>query len=444
MTTTSAENAATGWRDLYQSRLVTPEKAVTHVKSGDRIWISMGQQANLLLAALVGRADELEDVRLDGSVGADFGWFNKELRRHIAVNIFYATPFSREAVNEKQADYSPWWVWGAHKAVDEDRPGARPMDVTMISVTPPNKWGYCCFGNWLWDAKTSVKRAKLVLAVVNDNIPRTYGDTWIHVSEIDWFVENTEPPPEANWLYPQPDPWDKPIAEYVASLINDRDTIQIGTGSTTGNIARLGVLDDKHDLGLFAELTVPGMVELVKRGVINSKYLETHPGKLVVTTAGNSAEDIEYLDDNPSFEFYPVEYMHHSGMIARNDNMVAINGALTTDLTGQIGAGSIGPRIYSGTGGHLAYAFGAFLSKGGRYICVLPSTAVGGTKSRIVPQFPPGQIVSVPRDIADIVVTEYGIARLLNKSQRERANELIAIAHPDFRAQLKQEAEQLL
>jgi len=139
-----------------------------------------------------------------------------------------------------------------------------------------------------------------------------------------------------------------------------------------------------------------------------------------------------------------VEYMHHSGVIARNDNMVAINGALTIDLTGQIGAGSIGPRIYSGTGGHLAYALGAFLSKGGRYICVLPSTAVSGTKSRIAPQFPAGQIVSVPRDIADIVVTEYGIARLLNKSQRERANELISIAHPDFRAQLKQEAERLL
>jgi 4-hydroxybutyrate CoA-transferase len=439
--TTWTEQATTDWRELYARRRVGPEEAVALVKSGDRIYIPVGQRVGILIAALLGRAHELEDVEVKCLPTADYGWYDDAFRGHISVNVVFATLFSRAAVNRQQAEFTPWWVWGGHKALDEGRPEARPVDVVLISVTPPNRWGYCCLGNSLWDAKTTARRAKKVVAVVSEAIPHTYGDTWLHVSEIDAFVEHTEPPPEARWAYPEPDPWDRPIAEYVASLVKDRDTIQIGTGSTTGNIPRLGVLDGKHDLGYFGELTVPGTVELVQKGVITSRYLESHPGKFVTTTAGNSVEDLDFIDNNPTFEFYAVEYVHDPRVIGRHDNLVAINNALTVDLTGQIGAASIGPQIYSGTGGHLAYAMGAFLSRGGRYICVLPSTAVGGTVSRIVPQFAPGQIVTVPRDLADIVVTEYGIARLLNKTERERANELIAVAHPDFRAELRRAAE---
>jgi 4-hydroxybutyrate CoA-transferase len=391
----------------------------------------------ILLSALLGRADELENVEIAGLPGQDYGWFGDDMRRHISVNVLYASTFTRDAVNEGKADYTPWWIWGAHKDFDEGRPGARNLDAVLISVTPPNRAGYCCFGNVLWDAKTIAQRSRLVIAVVNENLPRTFGDTWIHVSEIDWFVEHTQPLPEARWIYAPPDPWDRPIAEYVASCINDGDTIQIGSGSTTGNMPRMGVLDSKHDLAYFGELTVPGTIDLVKKGVITGRFLQTHPGKFVTTAAGNGADEVRFIDENPMFEFYPVEYMHHPGNIARNDNMVAINNALTIDLSGQICTGGIGTKVWSGTGGQFAYAMGAFLSKGGRYICVLPSTAVGGTVSRIVPAFQPGQIVNVPRDIADIVVTEYGIARLLNKTVRERANELIAVAHPDFHSELR-------
>ena len=425
------------WREHYQSRLSTAEEIVTHIKSGDRIWLSAGQQVPALQVALLGRALELENVRLKGLPGQDIGFYNEIFHGHVDMEVMFASPFSRDAVNEGHADYTPWWVYGAHKALEDGRDDALPIDVAMIQVSPPNEHGYCCFGSSLWDAKSTAGLAGTVMAEVNTNIVRTFGDSWIHVSEIDWFVENSPPPPETAWRYAETDPWDRPIAEYVASLIKDGDTIQIGTGSTTGAIPRLGVLDDKQDLGYFSELTVPGTIDLVKKGVITSRRMNTHPGKFVTTVAGNGPDDLAFINDNPMFEFYGVDYIHHPGAIGRNDNMVAIDNAITTDLTGQIGASHMGPRVYSGTGGHLAYAMGAFLSKGGRYICVLPSTARGGTVSRIVAELPPGQIVTVPRDIADYVVTEYGIARLMNRSERQRAEELISVAHPDFRADLR-------
>lgn len=439
-----AETANTSWRDLYLHRLASAEEAIAQVKSGNSIYITVpaGQASEPLIAALLGRADKIHDVEITCLQQIDYGWFSDDLLERLTIKVVYASPVTREPLEERRIDYTPWWVYGAHKALDEERTETRPIDIALVTITPPNARGYCCFGASLWDAKSTVRRARTTIAIVNEHLPHTFGDTWIHVSEIDYFVENHTPlaPRRLTW---EADPWDRPIAEHVASLIKDGDTLQFGTGSTTGNIPSSGVLDNKHDLGYFAELTVPGTVELVRKGVITSRYMTTHPGRFVTTTAGNSLEDLEFINNNPMFEFYDVGYIHDPRVIARNDNMVAINNAIAIDLTGQIAASHIGPRAYSGTGGHLSYALGAFMSKGGRYICVLPSTARGGTVSRIVPQFEPGQIVTVPRDIADIVVTEYGVARLLNKSQRERANELIAIAHPDFRSELRKHAQKL-
>lgn len=431
------------WQPHYRSRLVSAAAAVAHVRSGDRVWMSAGAWVDPLLVALAARADELTDVEVRGLPTTDIGWFSGAYRGRLDVNVLFALEPARKALEERHARYTPWWIMGQHKALDEGRPGASPVDVALISVSPPNEKGYVCFGHALWDAKTTSDRARTVLAVVNRHVPRTFGETWIQVSEVDWFVESAEALDDAEFMFPDPEPWDEAVAAHVASLVNDGDTIQIGTGSTTGNIARLGALDGKHDLGYFAELTVPGTIDLVRKGVITSKYMTTHPGKFVSTTAGNSVSDVAYINDNPMFEFYPTEYMHDPRVIARNDNLVAINNALTTDLTGQIGASTVGHRIYSGTGGHLAYALGAYMSRGGRYICVLPATAARGTKSRIVAEHEPGQAITVPRDLADIVVTEYGIAHLLNKTLRQRANELIAIAHPDFRADLRRQAERL-
>jgi 4-hydroxybutyrate CoA-transferase len=219
--------------------------------------------------------------------------------------------------------------------------------------------------------------------------------------------------------------------------VKDGDTVQVGLGSTTSATVRLGALSSKRDLAYWGELTVPGIVDLARKGVINGSRLAAHPGKFVTTSAGNSPGDIEFIGGNPMFEFYEPDYIHNPRVLAANDNMVAINNSLSVDLTGQIASGEIGHKTWSGTGGQLPFAMGAFMSKGGRSITVLPSTAMGGTTSRIVDQFERGQVVTVPRDIADIVVTEYGVAQLLNRSQRERAAELIAIAHPDFRAELR-------
>lgn len=424
----------------YQSRLVPPEQAVLAVRSGDFVSVPVGQRVMLSLAALTARALELDDVEVRWLPMSDFGWGGDAFDGHIRSNVIFSSLFSRDDVNAGRADFSPWWVYGGDKALLDGREDARPLDVCLVSVTPPNEWGYVCLGASLWDARDQLRLAKTVIAEVSDYIPRTFGDSWVHVSEIDWFVENPDPPPDRSWAYPAADPWDHPIAEYVASLVRDGDVVQFGTGSTTGYIPRSGVLDDRHDLGYFAELTVPGTVELVRKGVITSKYMTTHPGKFITTTAGNGPEDTAFINGNPMFEFYSPMYVHHPGVIGKNDNMVAINNAITVDLTGQIGASTIGPRSWSGTGGHLSYAMGAYLSKGGRYICVLPSTAVHGTVSRIVPDLATGQIVTVPRDLADLVVTEYGIARLLGRTERERARELTAIAHPDFRGELSKAA----
>jgi 4-hydroxybutyrate CoA-transferase len=443
----SAQRPAKGsadWRSWYEGRQVSADEAVAHIQPDDFIWIPVGQRVAALLSALLGRLDEIAPVHAAFVPQDDVGWYTPEVAEQLRLSMVYATPMSRHAVIEGRVDFRPWWVWGAHKAADEGRPGARRLDVVPITVRPPNEHGYCRLGNWVWDAKDTARRARTVIAVVNDELPRTYGDIWIHVSEIDWFVPDTEPLPRARWTPPGPEPWDKPIAENVASLIRDGDTLQIGTGATTGSIVRLGALDDRHDLGWFSEMTVPGIIDLVKAGVITSRHMTTHPGKMLNTTAGISPEDVAFIDGNPMFEFYSTEYMHHPICIAANDNFVAVNGAISVDLTGQIAASHIGPLLYSGTGGQFSYALGAFMSKGGRSITVLPSTARSGAVSRITPQFVEGQIVTVPRDIADIVVTEYGVAHLLGKTQRERALQLIAVAHPDFRAELRREAARLL
>ncbi len=433
--------ARSDWKAWYAERLVPAEQAAAQVRSGEHLYIPVSMQPRRIVEALFARHAELHDVRITCLPAGEFGWFAPDLAGAIDVNVIYATPISREAVDRRLADYTPFMIYGAHKAIDEGREEARPIDTTIITVSPPNAQGYVCLGNAVWDAGSVVPRARQTIATVNRHLPRTFGDSWLHVSAIDWFVEDHTPPQPRP--YAEPDPGDAAIAGYAGSIVHDRDTIQIGVGSTTGNLVRLGGLDGRHDLGYFGELTVPGTVDLVRQGVITGRFMPTHPDKFVATAAGNSPEDIAFIDDNPAFEFRAVDYLHDPRSIAANDNYVAINNALAVDLTGQIAASTIGPRVYSGTGGQLSFAIGAFMSHGGRYVVVLPSTARGAAVSRITPHFDAGQIVTVPRDIADLVVTEYGIARLLNRSVRERAEALIAIAHPDHRAELRKAAARL-
>lgn len=428
-----------GWAEHYARRRTTAEEAVALVRPGDHVWISPQQRVEPLVAALVGSGTS---AAVTFVLGPNLDWYVGDITEQLRVDVAFCSVLSREAVQDLRAEYQPWFVWGAHKAREEGRPGARPLDVSFIRVSEPDANGWCCLGNVIWDAQTSRRAARTTIAVVGDGLPRTFGDTWVHASEIDAFVPVEDEVPMFP-APPEPDEVELAIARHVGGLIRDGDTIQFGTGGTTSAIVASGALDDRNDLGYYGELTVAGTIGLARRGVINGSRMTSHPGRFVTATAGNSAEDLAFIDGNPMFEFHDVEYVHHTANIARNDNMVAVNNALSVDLTGQIAAGTLGTRIWSSTGGQLTFALGAFLSRGGRSITVLPSTAKGGAASRIVPLHPEGQAVSVPREIADIVVTEHGVAHLLNKSLRERAEALIEVAHPDVRADLRREAARL-
>lgn len=427
----------------YERKLTTPDGAAALVESGDCVWIPSGQMPPLILAALARRQHELRGVKVRSTMIPDFGWYADEAREAFDLQVQYAiVPQNREALAERRIDFHLYHMIHQHKAFDAGREEAQRIDALMINVSPPNDQGYVCVGHSCWDSVTTARRARRVIVEVNDQQALTCGDTWLHVSQIDAFVPHSRPPLAAGEL-PDPKPVDRAIAEHVKTLIRDGDTVQVGLGSHTGMLARLGVFDGRNDLGYFGELTVPGLVDLVRRGNINGRRAQVHPHKFVASYIGNSAEDLAFISGNPAFELHSSDYTNDPRVIARNENIVTLNGALMVDLTGQIGVYSMGPRIYTGLGGHLGFAMGAALAPRGRAVTILPSTARGGSVSTIVPQFEAGQIVSVPRELADTIVTDHGVARLHGKSVRERAEELIRVAAPEFRDELQAAARKL-
>ena len=435
------------WQEEYKRKLVTAEEAVIKVKSGDRVAfpIDMSGGPVVLAEALAARLGDLKDVELEmASPGMDFGWFEPGWEASFKVIVqSFVTPLVRPMMDEKRSDYNPrlYSLWG--KAFEEGRPGLKGVDVFMTVVSPPDKHGFCSFGCDIWSKKWSVKNAKKVLVEVDENWIRTYGDNFVHVSEIDCFVEHTREPREIE--LPEPEEYMKAIGSYVATLVRDGDTFGVGAGKIGNTLCLQGIFDDKRDLGYYAENMVPGVVKLVEDGVVTGKRKTFHPGKVVANNLGLLAtpDKLAFVDNNPMFELYPQDYILNNSNIAANDNMVAINSALSIDLTGQIASESLGPRMFSGSGGQPDLAIGAMFSKGGRSIMMLRSTSTDGKISRITPFLDPGTIVTVPRNYADYIVTEYGIASLLGKPQRERARELIAIAHPDFREELEKQARKL-
>jgi 4-hydroxybutyrate CoA-transferase len=395
--------------------------------------------------ALAARKEELRDVKIFIlGPGRIFDWYETGWEESFSIEISYVVPVIRKMFTEKRCDYLVSSLFCTHP------PETRGIDVLCTEVSPPNENGFCSFGAMLWDKKAQIKGSKTVIADVNPNLIRTYGENYVHVSEIDYFVEHI-----ASGKIPgkrgslgrkslEVGKDIKSIARNVSTLIRNGDTIEIGVGAGTEYLAGLGIFDDKKDLGWHSEQTSRGIIKLVREGVFTGKHKTLHRGKVVATAfVGSPKEDMDFVNENPLFELYPGEHILDPRVIAAHDNMVAINSILSIDLTGQISAESIGPRMISGTGGLLAFALGATLSKGGRFIVVLPSTAKNGTVSRIVPMLEQGTTVSVPRVLTDYVITEYGMVRLKGKTQRERAFELISIAHPDFRPELEKEAKRL-
>jgi len=435
------------WEEEFKRKMVSPEEAVKVVKSGDRVSFTYGREPRALGLALAARLGELKDVKIFiRTPGMDFGWYDAGWEESFQIEISYVLPITREMMSERRCDF----VIGGLLGMTPRHPAIGEADVLLTEVSEPDEHGFCSFGASTWGKRKAVECAKVVIAEVNKNLIRTFGENYVHVSEIDYFVEHisggktpgaTDLLGRKTW---EPGDVERRVAEFVSTLIADGDTLQMGVGSTSEWIAILGAFNHRADLGWHSETTPRGIIKLVREGVITGGRKNIHRGKAVaVAVGGGDKEDMDFVNNHPMFELYDADYVLNPSVIGANDQVTCINSAISVDLTGQIAAESVGPTLVSGPGGQLAFAIGSQLSKGGRFITTLPSTAKGGAISRIVPQFDQGTIVTIPRTLADIVVTEFGIARLYGKTQRERASELTAIAHPDFRGELYQEAKKL-
>lgn len=436
------------WQEEYQSKLISAEEAANLVKSGDHVAFTAGREAHAVGLAIAARLGDLTDVKvLAPSPGYDFGWYDPGWDQSFEITISWPTATAQDMLDERRCDINlPLIIpFGADNV---------PPNVLLTEVSTPDERGFCSFGASLWTKRQEIeavrKQGGTVIAEVNDRLIRTYGDNYVHISEIDYFVEHLSRKGQPGTgslggrVVKEPEPYMKDIVANVASLINDGDCLQIGVGRTTEPLIRMGLLDGKQDIGFHSEATPPRVISLVREGVINGKRKTLLPERVVVTSiGGGSREEMAWVNNNPLFYLVDLLWLEDIRVISQNDNMVAINNALAIDLTGQITAESLGPRLLSVAGGQIPFAFGALLSKGGRSITVLPSTARGGTISRIMPHLPEGTAITLQRNIADLVVTEYGVAKLRNKTIRQRCEELIAIAHPDFRAELKKEAQKL-
>jgi acyl-CoA hydrolase len=424
------------WDVEYKKKLRTPEEALRCVQSGMRVYIQPGcAEPETLVEALIHRAPyvrEVEVVHLLTLGRADY--VAPEMAGHFRHNAMFIGANVREAVNEGRADYTPVYLSEIEELFES---GTMPLDVALVQVSPPDAHGFCSFGIGVDITLTAAKLARYVVAQVNDRMPRTYGDSFIHVSRIDAVVESSRPLCEL----PKPDITDLhvAIAHNVAGLIEDGSVLQTGIGGIPDAV--LPFLMDRKDLGVHSELVSDGVVPLIEAGVINGARKNFKPRKVILGFAIGSKNLFDFVDNNPVFEFHPTAYTNDPLLIARNDNMVAINSALQIDLTGQVCSDSIGTYFYSGIGGQVDFLRGASHSKGGKPIIALSSTAKHNTISRIVPTLTAGAGVVTSRGLLRYVVTEYGVAYLHGKSIRERAKALIEISHPKFRDELYEYCE---
>lgn len=427
------------WQEIYKSRLTTVDKAVRLVKSGDRVIPGhAASESKLLVNALMKRASELHDVEIWQGVSInDVPYAKTEMQGHFIVNTGFASPGTREAIWENRGHFSTLMF---HEFPHAFREQIIPVDVFFTMVTPPDAHGYCSLGVSVDHSKQLIESAKTVIAEVNPNMPRTYGDTLVHVSELDCIVEGDGPLLELT-RFATPNPILDKIGQNVASLIQDGDTLQMGAGTLPDAI--LTYLKVKNDLGIHTEVVSDGIMELIDAGVVNGKKKTLHPNKVIATFVYGTKKMYEYVDNNPFFSLFPVDYVNNPFVISQNDNMVAINSALEVDLLGQVAAESLGAKQFSGIGGQLDFIRGAAASKNGRPIITVQSTAKKDTVSRITCQLKPGTPVTTTRNDVHYVVTEYGIADLYCKTNEQRAAALISIAHPNFRDQLRDEYKQL-
>ncbi|MCU0662653.1 MAG: 4-hydroxybutyrate CoA-transferase [Myxococcota bacterium] len=426
------------WKDHYDSRCLTLEAAAKLIKSGDKIVLGSGcGSPESVIDAILARSKELEDVEMATMVSASKGAYSRpEHAGHILHNSYFVAPGTRKAMDEDRCEYTPIFYGSMPQSF---RDGTLPCDVAIISCTPPDKAGNVSLGVSVSFDRAAALAAKTVIAEVTPKMPFTLGDAHMHVSQIDYFVPTERP--MVNLPRPEIGEIERQIGGQIATLIKDGDCLQLGYGALPDAV--LSFLHEKKDLGIHSEMVSDGVMQLVNSGVVTCAKKTLNPYKITICVAMGSAEFYDWIHYNSMIDMHPVEYTNSPSVIGQNDNMVSINSALTVDLLGQVAADMRGPNQYSGIGGQLDFVRGCRLSKGGRSIIALESTAQKGTVSRLTATLAPGQAVTTSRHDVDYVVTEHGIAHLWGKTVKERARSLIGIAAPQFRDQLYAEFKEV-
>lgn len=428
-----------GWVERLREKTVSADAALRAVQNGNRVFIHGAAATPEPLIAALGRRlpglSGIETVSIH-TVG-DAPYAAPELADHVRHRALFIGANVRGAVNAGRADYVPIFLSDIPALF---RNGALPIDVALLNVSPPDEHGYCSLGTSVDVARSAAENAHVVIALVNASMPRTLGDSFIHVDRLSWAVFGDLPPhadPPAPLTAEE-----QRIGEHVASLVEDGSTLQLGIGAIPN--AAAAALRGHRDLGIHTELFSDGVVDLVEAGVITGARKSLHRGKIISSFVAGSRRVYGFVHNNPGVELYPIDYTNDTSVIRRHDQMVTINSAIEVDLTGQVCADSIGTQFYSGVGGQMDFMRGAALSRGGKPIIALPSTTKRGTVSRIVPVLKEGAGVVTSRAHVHYVVTEYGVAYLHGRSIRERAEALIAIADPAFREELSRYARERL
>jgi len=429
--------------NIYSRKLTTSDEAVKKIKSGDNIVIQPGCAVPLeLVRAMVRRKDELENVTIYHIlIVGELPYVNPGMEKHFKHKAFFTGANVRKAVHEGRAEFIPIFLSEVPLLFKRN---IIPVDIALLNVSPPDEHGFCSYGVDVGTIKTAAEKAKIVIAQINSEMPRSLGDSFIHINKIHHIVEHTEAISEL----PQVDPntseemmkiYDA-IGKNTAELIENGSTLQMGIGAIPDSVMKY--LHDRKNLGIHTEMFSDGIVNLVEEGIINGEEKTIHPGKIIVGFVLGTKRVFKFIDNNPVIEFHPQEYVNDPFIISQNKKMVAINSAIEIDITGQVCADSIGTRIFSGIGGQVDFIRGAAHSEGGKPIIALPSITKDGEVSRIVPQLNPGAGVVTSRGDVHYVVTEYGVAQLFGKTLKERARELIKLAHPKFRDELTKYAKE--
>ena len=425
------------WIDSYKSKLCTPAEAASYIKSNDRVYVHPGCAIpEVLVQAMSDRYLDLWNVEVIHIL--TFGiapYCDPEMAGHFRHNALFIGTNARKAVNEGRADFTPIFLSEIPSLFYKN---ILPIDVALIHVSPPDKYGFCSYGIGIECTKPAADTAKMVIAQINPQMPRTLGNSFIHIDKIDKCIEADVPLKEMNSKGDNTTPEEfevfQRIGSHIAELIEDGSTLQLGIGAIPDAV--LSFLNNKKDLGIHTEMFSDGMIKLVESGIVTNERKTFHQGKIITSFVLGTKKLFDFLDDNPIIEFHPSNYTNDPFLIAQNDNMIAINSAIEVDITGQVCADSLGPRLFSGFGGQVDFIRGAARSKGGKPIIALPSTAKNGALSRIVPFLKSGAGVTTSRGDVHYVVTEFGIAYLHGKTISQRAKALIDIAHPKFREEL--------